>query len=91
MPAGDEEILTFVSREGQTSEAISERFPEFDMLRLVRAGLVTERDIEPEAQAHGHTSAQLTRHCTLTERGAVAVGIDPRTLPTADQSRDSAR
>jgi hypothetical protein len=83
MSAEDEEVLKFISRQGQTTGAISERFPDFDMLRLMRAGLVEERDIEPETQAHAHTSSQLIRHYTLTERGARAVGIDLRRLPTA--------
>jgi hypothetical protein len=69
----DEAVLEFIGGQGRTSDAISERFPEFDMLRLVRAGLVEMQEIEPETEAHAHTSAQLTRY-TLTQRGAVAVG-----------------
>jgi hypothetical protein len=56
MSAENEDVLKFISRQGRTLGAISERFPGFDMLRLVRAGLVEERDIEPETQAHGRTS-----------------------------------
>jgi hypothetical protein len=78
MSEDDEDVLKFIGREGQTTGALSERFPAFDMLRLVRAGLVEERDVEPETQAHAHISSQLIRHYTLTERGARAVGIDPR-------------
>ena len=69
----DEAVLEFIGRQGRTSDAISERFPEFEMLRLVRAGLVDVQEIEPETEAHGHTSPQLTRY-TLTERGTIAVG-----------------
>lgn len=83
MSGEDEEVLKFISRQGQTAGALSERFPGFDMLRLVRAGLVEERDVEPDTQAHAHISSQLIRHYTLTERGARAVGIDPLMLPTA--------
>ena len=78
MSTPDEDVLTFIGRQGKTAQAISARFPEFDMLRLVRAGLVTERSIEPETLAHGHMSAHVVRHYALTERGAVAVGISPR-------------
>ena len=69
----DEDVLEFIGRQGRTSDAISERFPEFEMLRLVRAGLVEMRENEPDTEAHAHTSPQLTRY-TLTERGAIAVG-----------------
>jgi hypothetical protein len=81
--ADDEEVLKFIGRRGRTSDAISERFPGFDMLRLVRAGLVEGRDAGPEVYAHTQISAQVTPHYTLTERGATAVGVHVRARRTA--------
>jgi len=77
MPAEDEDVLEFIGRQGHTSDAIGERFSGFDMLRLVRAGLVEVLQIEPETEAHGHTSPELICY-TLTDRGAMAVGIEGR-------------
>jgi hypothetical protein len=83
MFAEDEEVLRFLRRRWQTSDAIGERFPGFDMRRLVRAGLVDEQEVEPETYAHGRSSPQLIRMYVLTERGAMAVGIAPRRLPSS--------
>jgi hypothetical protein len=81
MPADDREVLEFLGLLGNSPDAISERFPDFDMHRLIRAGLVEERRIEfAETQAHGHMPHKLVRHYMLTERGARAVGIDPLRL-----------
>jgi len=44
--ADDEEVLGFIGSHGQTADAISERFPGFELLRLVRARLVEEWDKE---------------------------------------------
>ena len=80
----DREVLEFLGQKGKSPDEISERFPGFDLLRLVRAGLVEEQRFElAETQAHGRMSPAFIRHYMLTERGARAVGIDPLRLGLA--------
>lgn len=84
MTGEDRDVLELLGQKGKSPEEIGERFPGFDMLRLVRAGLVEEQHIElAETQAHGDMSPSFIRHYMLTERGARAVGIDPLRLGLA--------
>jgi hypothetical protein len=74
----DREVLEFLGQRGKSLAAIGERFPGFDVRRLIRAGLAEERSFElAETQAHVHLSPHPVRHYRLTERGAEAIGIDP--------------
>jgi hypothetical protein len=74
----DRDVLEFLGQRGKSLAAIAERFPGFDIRRLMRAGLAEERSYEfPETQAHVHLSPHRIRHYMLTERGAEAIGIDP--------------
>jgi hypothetical protein len=83
----DHEVLEFIGRQGKGPEEIGERFPDFDVVRLVRAGLAEERPIEPaETQAHMHPSRAFITYYVLTKRGAEAVGIDPLTLHMAKRA-----
>jgi hypothetical protein len=85
MPADDRDVLEFLGQQGKSLEAITERFPGFDMLRLVRAGLVEVMHIDQsETQAHGgpHSPAFQSFY-VLTKRGAEAIGIDPDTVHMA--------
>jgi len=78
------EVLEFLGRQSTAPDAISERFPGFDTLRLVHASFVEEQRIQlAEMQAHGDMSPAFVRHCVLTERGARVVGIDPLRLGLA--------
>ena len=75
----DREVLEFLGRQGKSADAITQRFPDFDIRRLIRAGLIEERLKVAETQAHGRESSGLIRHYVLSYRGANAVGIDPLT------------
>jgi hypothetical protein len=80
----DQDVLEFIGRQGKAPEEIRERFPDFDVMRLVRAGLAEERSIElAETQAHIYPSPAWITYYVLTKRGAEAVGIDPTTLHAA--------
>lgn len=81
----DRQVLEFIGRQGKPPEVIRERFPDFDVMRLVRAALVELIRIDtPETQAHGSPqSPAFQRFFVLTPRGAEAVGIDPATLHMA--------
>jgi len=81
----DREVLEFIGRQGKTPEQTAERFPVFDIQRLVRAGLVEVMRVDtPETQAHGGPpSPAFQSFYVLTRRGAEAIGIDPDTLHAA--------
>jgi hypothetical protein len=75
MSDDDRVVLEFLGGTGKSSAEILERFPDFDVRRLIRAGLVEEQRFElAETQAHALVS---TAQYVLTVRGASAVGIDP--------------
>ena len=83
MATTDEIVLAFIGSDGKSGDAIAERFPGFDIARLIRAHLVEatpEEHHETEADVFGHTSAGM--RFVLTQRGAEAVGIAVR-LPDA--------
>jgi hypothetical protein len=78
MSAEDREVLDFIGRAGKSLSAIDQRFPGFDVRRLIRARLVEERRFElAETEAHGPARHEHLLHYVLTERGARASGIDP--------------
>jgi len=80
----DREVLEFIGRQGKRPEQIADRFPEFDIQRLVRAGLVRLHHIEvQETHPPGTPPSPDILVYVLTERGAEAVDIDPRTLHAA--------
>ena len=77
----DREVLEFIGNPGKTAEQVSDRFPAFDLERLVRAELARLRRTNPvkaqprqAAPAHEHT------FYVLTSRGAEAIGLAPHTL-----------
>lgn len=77
MTTTDEAVLEFIGREGRSLEALSDRFPGFDIMRLARARLVeiSPHPLRGETVAHVHESSG--QACVvLTPRGAEAVGID---------------
>ena len=77
MPTTDERVLKFIGRTGTTAAALAERFPYFDVNRLVRAHLVaiSTNDVL-ETESHG-TDARVSRY-VLTPRGFEAGGIESR-------------
>jgi hypothetical protein len=75
----DLDVLEFIGPEGKTFEQIEERFPTFDVLRVIRAGLVEISGVETvDVTAHGFKDLYL-----LTRRGAAAVGLDSAQSPPA--------
>jgi hypothetical protein len=64
----DRDVLEFIGDQGKTAEQVSDRFPAFDLERLVRAELVRPRRTNPGT------------FYVLTSRGAEAIGLEPHTL-----------
>jgi hypothetical protein len=84
MGSQDREVLEFIGRQGKTPEQVAERFPGFDVQRLIRAGLARLYRIElHETQGHGAPPTPDPGFYVLTREGAKAVGIDPDTLGMA--------
>jgi hypothetical protein len=74
----DESVLDFIGRSGRTSAAVAERFPGFDVMRLVRAHLVDIAYVEAgEAVAHLQELELGEMRYVLTDRGADAIGLPP--------------
>ena len=76
----DREALTFIGDEGKTAEQVSDRFPAFDLERLVRAELARPRRTNPVKSQSRHTPADEHTFYVLTSRGAEAIGLAPYTL-----------
>ena len=81
MEAADREVLEFIGDQGKTAEQVSDRFPAFDLDRVVRAGLARPRRSNPVTAQPRHTQPA-TEHTfyVLTSRGAEAIGLAPHTL-----------
>ena len=72
----DESVLAFIGRSGRSTAAVAERFPGFDVMRLVRAHLVDIAYLEPsETVAHLHEMAVGEMRYVVTDRGATAIGL----------------
>ena len=81
MEEADREVLEFIGDEGKTAEQVSDRFPAFDLERLVRAELVRPRRTNPVKSQSRHTpTAHEHTFYALTSRGAEAIGLAPHTL-----------
>ena len=81
MEEADREVLEFIGDQGKTAEQVSERFPAFDVERLVRAELARSRRTNPVKAQSRHTSQALEHtFYVLTSRGAEAIGLAPHTL-----------
>jgi len=81
MDDADREVLEFIGDQGKTAEQVSDRFPAFDLERLVRAELARPRRTNPVKSQSRHTQ-QSDEHTfyVLTSRGAEAIGLEPHTL-----------
>jgi len=75
MTSDDESVLEYIGREGKTPAALAERYPGFDVMRLVRADLVDVALVEPETVAHADELTLGEMRYVLTTRGAAAVGL----------------
>jgi hypothetical protein len=75
MTSDDESVLTYIGRDGKTPSAVSECYPGFDVMRLVRADLVDVALVEPETVAHADEPTLGELRYVLTARGAAAVGL----------------
>jgi hypothetical protein len=81
MEAADREVLEFIGDPGKTAEQVADRFPAFDLERLVLAGLVRPRRTEVrKTQSRRAASAPDPTFYVLTSRGAEAIGLDAHTL-----------
>ena len=81
MEEADRDVLDFIGDEGKTAEQVSDRFPEFDLGRLVQAGLVRPRRTNPvKSQSRRTPPADEHTFYVLTSRGAEAIGLAPHTL-----------
>jgi len=77
----DREALTFIGDEGKTAEQLADRFPAFDLERLVRAQLIRPRRTHPVGtQSRRAAPTTDPTFYVLTARGAEAIGLDQHTL-----------
>ena len=67
----DRDVLEFIGAEGKTFEELEERFPTFDLLRVIRPGLV---EMSRTQSGNGAMNRFEDRY-VLTELGASAVGV----------------
>lgn len=80
MEEADREVLEFIGDQGKTAEQVSDRFPVFDLERLVRAELARPRRTNPVKSQSSHIPADEHTFYVLTSRGAEAIGLAPYTL-----------
>ena len=81
MDEADRAVLEYIGDQGTTAEQVSDRFPAFDLERLVRAELVRPRRTNPVKSQSRHTrSADEHTFYVLTSRGAEAIGLAPHTV-----------
>ena len=79
MEDADRDVLEFVGDQGKTVEQIADRFPAFDLERLVQAELVRPRRTNPVGTQSRRAAPDPTFY-VLTARGAEAIGLDQHTL-----------
>jgi hypothetical protein len=81
---GESDVLEFIGRQGKTPAQILDRFPLCNPERLVRFDLIRRLSSEgPEARFPGTPPAPTAIYYVLTDRGAEAIGLDPRRLHAA--------
>jgi hypothetical protein len=84
MEDADREVLEFIGDQGKTAEQVAERFPAFDLERIVRAELARPRRTEPhKTPSRRAASVPDPTFYVLTARGAEAIGLEPHTLHSA--------
>ena len=81
MEDADRDVLEFVGDQGKSAGQVAERFPAFDLERLVRAELIRPRRTNPfKSQSRRAAPAPDPTFYVLTSRGAEAIGLDQHTL-----------
>lgn len=75
MATTDEAVLRYIGRSGRSHEDVAERFPGFDVARLIRAHLVTVIS-EDRADTEAHVLEAFAVRYALTPRGTAAIGAD---------------
>src|SRR5262245_55319687 len=78
MATVDESVLEFIGIEGRTPAAVADRFPNFDVIRLVRAQLVDIVFAEFDTVGHIDEPVLGEMRYVLTERGQTAIGLNGR-------------
>lgn len=82
--AVDHDVLEFIGQKGKTPDQLRERFPDFNVERLVQAGLARLHRIElSETQSPGSPPSADITYYVLTPRGAEAIGLDPARIGLA--------
>ena len=80
MEEADREVLEFIGDQGKTAEQVSDRFPAFELERLVRDELVRPRRTNPVQSQSRHTrSADEHTFYVLVARSR-AIGLASHTL-----------
>lgn len=77
MEDADRNVLEFIGDEGKTADQVTDRFPAFDVERLVQAELARPRRTTQSRRA---PAAPDPTFYVLTSRGAEAIGLAPYTL-----------
>jgi hypothetical protein len=80
MEDADRDVLEFIGDQGKTAEQVADRFPAFDVERLVRAELVRPRRTNPVRTQSRAAPVPEPTFYVLTSRGAEAIGLDQHTL-----------
>jgi hypothetical protein len=81
MEDADRDVLEFIGDEGKTAQQVADRFPAFELERLVRAELVRpHRTQRRKTQTRPAPPTPDPTFYVLTSRGAEAIGLDPHTL-----------
>jgi len=68
MDEADREVLEFIGDQGKTAEQVSDRFPAFDLVHLVRAELARPRRTKPGQVAVAPHSAGGRAHVLRARR-----------------------
>ena len=66
MEEADREVLEFIGDQGKTAEQDSDRFPAFDLERLVRAELARPRRTNPVKSQSRHTTRRTSTRSTCS-------------------------
>lgn len=74
MATTDEAVLRYIGLRGRSHEEVAERFPGFDMVRLIRAHLVTVIS-DDRADTEAHVLDAFAVRYALTPRGIAAIGV----------------
>jgi hypothetical protein len=81
MEDADREVLEYIGDQGKPADQIADRFPAYDLDRLVRAELVRPRRTDPVKTASRRAApAPDATFYVVTARGAEAIGLEPHTL-----------